>query len=240
MGRSFEVRKVSMAKTAGQKSKVYSKYGLQLYVVAKNGGADPSANAALRSLIEKAKKDQVPSHVIDKALEKASGIGGETFVPVRYEGFGPGGCAVIVDCLTDNNMRTISDVRSYFTKTGAKFGAPGSVMHFFDHFAILSFKGDNGDQVLEALLAADVDVTDVECEKGQVTVFAPPNEFYKAKQAVLEAFPGTVLDVQEISFVPQSRTEISEDDLPQLEKFLNLLNDCEDVQEVYHNALLPS
>ena len=122
MGRKFEVRKISMAKTAGAKTKVYSKYGKEIYVVAKNGGTDPQANLALRRLIEKAKKDQVPSHVIEKAIDKAEGGAGEDYVPARYEGFGPGGCMVIVDCLTDNNNRTITDVRNCFTKTGSKLG----------------------------------------------------------------------------------------------------------------------
>src|SRR5687768_837792 len=155
MGRSFENRKNAIFKTAAQKSKLYSKYGKQLYVVAKSGIADPDANPALRSLIEKAKRDQVPAHVIDKAVEKARGVGGEDFVTVRYEGFGPGGSMVIVDCLTDNNQRTISEVRSCFTKTGSKLGAPGSVALWFDHVAILSFKGDNEEQVLEAMLRSE-------------------------------------------------------------------------------------
>ncbi len=240
MGRSFEVRKLSMAKTAGQKSKVYSKYGKQLYVMAKNSGADPALNPSLRSLIEKAKRDQVPSHVIEKALDKASGAGGEDFFSARYEGFGPGGCSIIIDCLTDNHNRTITDVRNCFTKTGAKMGAPGAVVHLFDHLAVLSFKGENGDQVLEAMLAADVDVNDLESEAGQVTLFAPANEFFKAKQALLEAFPGIELEVEEITFLPQTRAEIGAEDLPLFEKFVNMLHDCEDVQDVYHNAILPT
>lgn len=240
MGRSFEVRKVSMAKTAGQKSKVYSKYGKQLYVLAKNSGADPSANPALRSLIEKAKRDQVPSHVIEKALDKASGSGGEDFVQARYEGFGPGGCSIIIDCLTDNHNRTITDVRNCFTKTGSKMAAPGAVTHLFDHLAILRFKGENEEQVLEAMLAADVDVSDVESEDGNLTLFAPAADFFKAKQALLEAQPDIELDIEEITFVPQTRTEISSEDLPMFEKFVNMLNDCEDVQDIYHNAILPS
>ena len=239
MGRSFEVRKVSMAKTAGQKTKVYSKYGKMLYVLAKNSGADPVNNPSLRSLIEKAKREQVPTHVIEKALEKASGAGGEDFVPARYEGYGPGGCCVIIDCLTDNNNRTITDVRNCFTKTFSKMGAPGSVAHLFDHFAIFSFKGNDSEPVLDALLSADVDVTDVECENGQVTVFAPAGEFYKAKTVLLESMPGIVLEVDEISFVPQAQKEITGDDVPMFEKFINMLNDCDDVQDVYHNASLP-
>lgn len=239
MGRSFENRKASIFKTAGQKSKLYSRYGKQLYVVARNGVPDPESNPALRNLIEKAKRDQVPSHVIEKAIEKANGIGGEDFVAARYEGFGPGGCSVIVDCLTDNNNRTITDVRNCFTRTGAKLGPSGSVAHLFDHLAILSFRGDNEDQVLGAMLEADVDVDDIECRDGRITLFAPAAEFYKAKTALLEAFPGLELEVQEITFHPQATKEIAPDDVPMFEKFMALLNDCDDVQEVYHNATLP-
>ncbi len=239
MGRAFEVRKVSMAKTAGQKSKVYSKYGKQIYVLAKNGGADPAMNAPLRSMIDKAKRDQVPSHVIDKAIDKAKGAGGEDFVQARYEGFGPGGCSVIVDCLTDNNNRTITDVRNCFTKTGSKMGAPGAVVHFFDHLSVFSFKGDNGDEVLEALLSAEVDVNDVESEQGTITVFAPAKEFFKAKSALAEAFPSIAIELEEITFIPQSRAELTAEDVPMFEKFMNMLNDCDDVQDIYHNAKLP-
>ncbi len=236
MGRSFEVRKLSMAKTAGQKTKLYSKYGKQIYAMAKNTGADPVNNSSLRALIEKAKRDQVPAHVIDKAVEKAKGAGGEDYVSARYEGYGPGGCAVIIDCLTDNNNRTITDVRNCFTKTGSKFGAPGSVAHSFDHLAVFAFKGDSVDPVLEALLAGDVDVTDVECEEGRVTVFAPSTEYAKAKQTLLESLPGIELDADEITFIPQTRSEIAADDVPMFDKFIGMLNDCDDVQDVYHNA----
>lgn len=239
MGRSFENRKHSIMKTAAHKSKLYSRYGKLLYVVARNGVPDPDANPALRNLIDKAKREQVPSHVIEKAIEKASGTGGEDYSAARYEGYGPGACSVIVDCLTDNPNRTITDVRNCFTKTGSKLGATGSVAHLFDHLAVLSFKGENEDEVLEAMLEADVDVDDIESKNGQLTLFAPANEFDKARQALLEAFPDTELEVQEVTFVPQSSVEISEDDLPNFEKFINMLNDCDDVQDIYHNAILP-
>ena len=239
MGRSFENRKHSILKTAGQKSKIYSRYGKLLYVVARNGVPDPEVNPALRSLIDKAKRDQVPSHVIEKAIEKAKGTGGEDYVAARYEGFGPSGCSVIVDCLTDNANRTITDVRNCFTKTGSKLGPAGSVAHLFDHLAVLSFKGDDEDRVLEAMLDADVDVDDIENNDGQLTLFAPASEFYKAKQALSEAFPEIELEVEEITFIPQANAEISAEDLPTFEKFINMLNDCDDVQDVYHNGIVP-
>jgi YebC/PmpR family DNA-binding regulatory protein len=239
MGRHYENRKASMAKTQGAKTKVYSKYGKEIYVCAKNGGTDPDGNLSLRRLIESAKKDQVPTHVIEKAIEKAKGGGGENYEPARYEGFGPGNCMVIIDCLTDNGNRTIKEVRQCFTKTHAKIGAPGSVSHMFDHQAVFAFKGENDEEILEALMMADVDVTDVELEDGIITVFAPHTEFFKVKTALQEFNPDLDIEIEEITFVPQTYTEIAADDVEMFEKFIAMLDDCDDVQNVYHNAELP-
>jgi YebC/PmpR family DNA-binding regulatory protein len=238
MGRAYQNRKVSMAKTAAAKTKVYSKYGREIYVCAKNGGVDPNGNLALRRLIDNAKKDQVPAHVIDKALDKASGAGGEDFVPARYEGFGPGGCNVIVDCLTDNNTRTFNDVRACFTKVKAKIGAPGAVAHMFDHRAVFVFKGEDEDKILEALLEADVDVSDVESENDMITVLVPPTEYNKTKTTLTELLGDIEFEADEITFIPQTACPLSGEDVAQFEKFLTMLNDCDDVQDVYHNAEL--
>ena len=238
MGRIFEKRKESIFKTAAQKSKLYAKYGKQLYMAAKNGVPDPEGNPALRSIVEKAKRENVPSHVIEKAIQKASGTGGEDFQPTRYEGFGPGGALIIVDCLTDNNQRTISEIRNCFTKTGSKLAGHGSVAMSFDHVAVISFKGDNEDKVLEAMFGADVAVEDVESKDGYITIFAPPAEFYKAKTALLEALPGIELETQEITFLPQASKTLSGEDLTQFEKLLEMLHDCDDVQDIYHNVSL--
>ena len=240
MGRIFEKRKESIFKTADQKSKLYSKYGRQLYMAAKNGVPDPDANPTLRSLVERAKRDNVASHVIEKAIQKAAGTGGEDFQAARYEGFGPGGSLLIVECLTDNSTRTISDVRICFNKTGSKLAANGSVVMSFDHLAVLSFDGDDEEKVIEALFAADVAVEEVECEGGTVTIFAPPVEFYKARTALLEAFPGLDLEVQEIRFLPQESKSLSGEDLGLFEKLLSMLNDSDDVQDIYHNITLLS
>lgn len=236
MGRAYQNRKESIAKTATAKSRVYSKYGREIYVIAKQGGSDPDGNLALRSLIDRAKKDQVPAHVITKALDKAQGAGGEDYAAARYEGFGPGNCMVIVDCLTDNNNRTYTDVRNCFTKTKSKIGAPGSVSHMFDHYAIFAFPGDDEDAVLEVLMEADVDVSDVEAEDGTVTIFAPHTEYAKTRQALLDAYGEIDFSTDDIQWVPQNATEISGDDVPMMEKFLDMLDDLDDVQKVYHNA----
>ena len=240
MGRVFEKRKESIFKTADQRSKLYSKYGRQLYMAARNGVPDPEANPTLRSLVERAKRANVASHVIEKAIQKAAGAGGEDFQAARYEGFGPGGSLLIVECLTDNSTRTVSDVRISFNKTGSKLAANGSVVMSFDHLAVLSFHGDNEEKVIEAMFAADVAVEDVECQDGTVTIFAPPVEFYKARTALLEAFPGLDLEIQEIKFLPQESKSLSSEELALFEKLLGMLNDSDDVQEIYHNVIRPN
>ncbi|HBC20297.1 MAG TPA: YebC/PmpR family DNA-binding regulatory protein [Alcanivorax sp.] len=236
MGRAYQNRKESMAKTSDMKAKVYSRYGREIYVCAKAGGLDPSANLALRGLIDRAKKDQVPGHVIDKAIDKAKGGGGEDFAPARYEGYGPGGCMAIIECLTDNPNRTFGDVRVAFTKTKCKIGTQGTVAHMFDHAAIFVFRHDDEEAVLEALMDADVDVTDIESEDGMLTVFTPNTEYAKARQALAGAFEGIDFEVDEIQFIPQSFTTVSGDDRELFDKFLAMLNDLDDVQNVYHNV----
>lgn len=236
MGRAYQNRKESMAKTSDQNAKVYSKYSIEIYACAKSGGTDLDGNLSLRSIIDRAKKDQVPSHVIDKAIEKAKGGGGEDFSRAIYEGYGPGNTMVLVDCLTDNPNRTFGDVRICFTKTKAKIGTQGSVSHMFDHSTILMFKGDDEEPALEALMMADVDVTDIECENGKITVFAPHNEYFKAKQALADALGEIEYEVDEIQFIPQNTSPIAEQDVEMFEKFLGMLNDLDDVQNVYHNA----
>jgi len=236
MGRAYQNRKESMAKTSDMKAKIYSKYGREIYVCAKAGGLDPNSNLTLRSLIDRAKKDQVPAHVIDKAIDKAKGGGGEDFSTARYEGFGPGGCMVIVDCLTDNPNRTFGDVRQCFTKTKCKIGTQGSVSHMFDHSAIFVFKGDDEEAVLEALMMDDVDVSDIESDNGHITVFAPHTEYAKARKALIAALGDIEFEVDEIQFIPQTTSPVTGDDLEQFERFLEMLNYLDDVQNVYHNA----
>lgn len=233
MGRAFQNRKESMAKTSDQKAKVYSKYSKEIYMCAKNGGTETSANLALAGLIERAKKDQVPAHVIDKALDKAAGGGGEDFSVARYEGYGPGQSMVIIDCLTDNPNRTFGDLRGVFNKANAKLGTQGSVSHMFDHAAIFVFAAEDDEAILEALLMDDVDVTDVEVEAGKATVFVPNTEYNKAKVALMNAFEGIEFEVDEIQFVPNITKNLEGEDLENFEKFIAALENVDDVQNVY-------
>lgn len=237
MGRAYQNRKESMAKTSDMNARIYSKHSRGIYVCAKSGGTDPEGNVALRTLIERAKRDQVPAHVIKKAVDKALGGGGEDFAVARYEGYGPGKCMVIVDCLTDNPNRTFGDVRLAFTKTNCNIGTQGSVSHMFDHDAIFVFAGDDEDAILEALMEADIDVTDIESENGEITVFAPNTEYFKTKQALLDHLGEIEFEVDEIQFIPQSTVKITdEEDLAMFDKFNDMLEDLEDVQNIYHNV----
>lgn len=236
MGRAYQNRKDSMAKTSDMKARVYSRYAREIYMTAKSGGVDPAGNLALRAVIERAKRSQVPAHVIDKALDKARGAGGEDFSTARYEGFGPGGCVIIVDCLTDNPNRTFGDVRQCFTKTKCKLGSPGSVGHLFDHSAILVFAGSDEEAVLDALVMAEVDVTDIESADGKITVFAPHTDYFRARQALLDALGPLEFEVDEIQFVPQTSASLSDEEQGVLNNLVDMLEYLEDVQNVYHNA----
>lgn len=237
MGRAYQNRKDSMAKTSDMKAKVYSRYGREIYVSAKSGGSDPDGNLSLRALIDRAKKDQVPTHVIDKAIEKSQGVGGEDFAPALYEGFGPAGSMVLVECLTDNPNRTFGDVRQCFTKSKCKLGTPGTVNHLFDHAAIFVFKGSDEESVLDALMEADVDVSDIEDEDGLISVFTPNTEYFKAKQALWDVLGKDFeFEVDEIQYLAQNAVPLAGEDLEQFEKLLELLDDNDDVQNVYHSV----
>jgi YebC/PmpR family DNA-binding regulatory protein len=236
MGRAYQNRKDSMAKTSDMKARVYSRYAREIYVSAKSGGTDPAGNLSLRAVIDRAKRAQVPAHVIEKALDKARGVGGEDFATARYEGFGPGGSVVIVDCLTDNPNRTFGDVRQCFNKAKCKLGGPGSVSHQFDHSAILAFAGSDEEAVLEALMSADADVTDIEADNGKITVFAPQTEYFKVKQALLDTFKGIEFEVDDIQFVPQTSVALTAEDHAVMTNLVDMLEYLEDVQNVYHNA----
>ncbi|WP_183410945.1 YebC/PmpR family DNA-binding transcriptional regulator [Litorivivens lipolytica] len=238
MGRAYQNRKDSMAKTSDAKARVYSRYAREIYVCAKSGGCEPEGNLSLRGLIERAKREQVPTHVIENAIKKAQGGAGEDYSPARYEGFGPGGCMVIIECLTDNPNRTFGDVRLCFTKTDCKIGTQGTTSHSFDHCAIFKFAHDDEEAVMECLLEAEVDLSDIEDEDGSLSVFVPHTEYFKAKTALMEGFPDIEFEVDEIQFIPKGSTPIAEEHRDQFNKFMNMLDDLDDVQRVYHDAVL--
>lgn len=235
MGRAHEVRAASMAKTAAVKSKQNAKYGRAIYVAAKSGIPDPDLNQALKKEIEKAKKEHIPADVIKRAIEKAKGGQGEAYNEVRYEGFGPNNCMVIVDCITDNVNRTYTAVKTAFGKTGFKLGVSGCVAYMFDNLAIFTFKGHTDEEVLEALMMADVEVNDVELDEEYVTVYAPNTSYTKVREALVEAFGEIEFAEDETTLIPQNYCELDAEGLRKFNNFRDMLDDIEDVQELYHN-----
>ena len=235
MGRKWQNIKYKKAQKDQNTSRIYAKFGREIYVAAKKGAPDPEANQNLKMVIERAKTYDVPKHIIERAIEKAKGGADENFEELRYEGFGPGGSMIIVDALTNNVNRTASEVRAAFGKNGGNMGVSGSVSYMFDHTAVFVFSGKTVDESFEILLEADVDVRDIEEEDGQVVVYAEPDHFHAVQEA-LNAAGITDFAVAELTMVPKSEVTLSGEDLAQFEKLIDALEDLEDVQQVYHNV----
>ena len=234
MGRAFEVRKVSMAKTAAAKSKIYAKFGKEIYMAAKSGSPDPESNANLKRIIEKAKKEQVSADVIKRAIDKAKGASDETYSQIRYEGFGPNNSLFIVDCLTDNVNRTIAEVRNCFTKTGGKIGVSGSVVFQFEHLCI--FKVDSTEEViLELMLENDINITDLEENDNKIIIYGIPTDFYNIK-SLLENNKIQIIEEQ-LTWLPITTVTVSSDDEIKFEKLISMLDELDDVQDIYHNVV---
>lgn len=235
MGRKWNNIKEKKASKDANTSKVYAKFGVEIYVAAKKGEPDPESNRALKVVLERAKTYNVPKAIIDRALEKAKGSGDENYVELRYEGFGPNGAMVVVDALTNNVNRTAPLVRSTFSKNGGNMGVSGSVTYMFDPTAVIGVEGKTADEVMELLIEADLDVRDVLEEDEAVIVYAEPDQFH----AVQEAFRGagvTDFTVAELTLLPQNYVEIPEDAQAQFEKLIDALEELDDVQQVYHNV----
>lgn len=237
MGRHFEVRAASMAKTAAAKAKLYSRYGKEILVAAKNGVPDPDMNAALKKVIERAKANQVPADVIKRAIDKAKGGTGENYSPSSYEGFGSGGAAtVIIDCLTDNTNRTIADLRACFNKSHAKMGVSGSVSFNYEKVGFISLKYEDEETMMESLIMAEVDLKDIETEEGQMTITVEPSDLNKAKEAIEAMIPDVSFDALELTMLPNEYVELEGEDLELFQRLIRLLDDVDDVQNVYHNV----
>lgn len=236
MGRAHEVRAASMAKTAAAKSKLNAKWGKAIFVAAKSGVPDPELNQTLKKEIEKAKREQVSADVIKRAIEKAKGGSTESYTAERYEGFGPGNSMWIVDCLTDNHNRTLTAVRTAFSRVGGNLGASGCVTHMFTNQAIFSFEGDDEEAVLEGLLEHDCEVDDIQLEDGVVSVFAPNTAYQQVRDALVELYPNVEFLEDHTTWVPSNYVQLDEEhDKQKYERFIDMLDECDDVQDYYHN-----
>lgn len=237
MGRKWNNIKEKKASKDANTSRIYAKFGREIYVAAKQGEPDPESNQALKVVLERAKTYSVPRAIIDRAVEKAKGGSEESYDELRYEGFGPNGSMVIVDTLTNNVNRTASDVRAAFGKNGGNMGVSGSVAYMFDHTAVFGIEGKTEEEVLELLMEADIDVRDILAEEDSVIVYAEPDQFHVVQEAFKNAGI-TEFTVAELTMLAQNELELPEDAQAQFEKMIDAIEDLEDVQQVYHNVEL--
>ncbi|STO08256.1 YebC/PmpR family DNA-binding transcriptional regulator [Exiguobacterium aurantiacum] len=235
MGRKWNNIKEKKASKDANTSRIYAKFGREIYIVARQGEPDPELNQALKFVVERAKTYNVPKAIIDRAIDKAKGGDEENFDELRYEGFGPSGSMVIVDTLTNNVNRTASEVRAAFGKNGGNMGVSGSVAYMFDATAVIGVSGMNSDEVLELMMEHDLDVRDILEEEDTVIVYAEPEAFHAVqtafKSAGIESF-----EIAELTMLPQNEITLDDASKEQFEKLLDVLEDLEDVRQVYHNV----
>lgn len=237
MGR-FPNIAAAKAKTGAAKGKLYGMYAKEIYQAAKNGGVTPEGNPGLKRLIEKAKKEQVPSDVIKRAIDKVSSGAGENYETLTYEIFGPNGSTLMVECLTDNTNRSVSDVRAVVNKCHVKMGAMGSVAYMYDNLCIVGFTGLSEEEVMNALIENDVDFVDLENNDGNILIYGNPSDLFKIKEAILGVKNDIEFTVDEISMLPKDRIVLTGEDLDVFNKLISLLDEVDDVQNVYHNVEL--
>ena len=236
MGRAYEVRKASIQKTGAAKAKIYSMYARKVYQAAKNGGTELEGNPTLKRLVDKAKKEQVPNDIVNRAIEKVNSGADETYTSTNYEIFGPSGSTAIVSCLTDNVNRSVSSIRAVINKCHVKMGSQGSVSYMYDHLCIISFKGLTEEETLDAILEAGLDISDIETENDEIIVYGAPNDLNKIKEAITAKLPNVEFDLDEITMLPKEKVTLEGEDKETFEKMLNMLDEVEDVQNVYHNV----
>lgn len=225
------------AATDKKRGQMFSKLSRAIMVAAKEGGPDPDGNAALANAIAKAKSFSLPKDNIERAIQKGAGGGeGENYETVTYEGFGPGGAALIVEALTDNRNRTAANVRSIFTKAGSALGNPGSVAWKFDKKGVILVDGvADGDELL--LAAADAGAEDADGEDGAYRVTTDPTALAAVRDALEAA--GYAIQSAELALVPKQAAEIDEEGARKLLKMVDALEDDDDVQEVVFDVEIP-
>ncbi|MBE0451787.1 MAG: YebC/PmpR family DNA-binding transcriptional regulator [Clostridia bacterium] len=223
-------------KQDAKKAKEFTKLGRYIMVAAREGGADPEYNAALKSAIEKAKAANMPNENIDRAVKKGAGDSdGAVFSELTYEGYGPGGVAVLVECLTDNTNRTAADVRSYFSKGKGNLGTNGCVSFMFDHKGVLVIdKTEAMDDEEMEMTVIEAGAEDFSVEDDHYEIYTEIGDFAEVRETL--SGQGFEFSMAELRYLPQTMTKLTdEEDIKFMQKMVDLLEDCDDVQNVYHN-----
>lgn len=234
MGRKWNNIKYQKASKDANRSKILAKFGIEIYVAAKPE-PDPSINRNLQMIIDKAKTYKVPKDIIDRAIEKAKGGKEDQYDTLVYEGYGPNGSAVIVDCLTNNLNRTASDVRAAFSKNSGSLGVNGCVSYMFDNVALIGAAGLDEEAVFEALLEKECDIQDIETNEEGVFVYADAKDFNIVQNVFKDLLIEDFLTC-EITKIPTTYVTLDEDAREKFDKLIDTLEELEDVQNVYHNV----
>ena len=237
-GRAYEVRKASIQKTGAAKAKLYSTYAKEIYLAAKKGTPEIESNVSLKRIVDKAKKEQVPNDIINRAIDKAKGAGGEDYETVIYEGFGPGASTLIIKTLTDNVNRTVGFVRAAFNKVHKSLGVTNSVSYNYDYLAIISVKSELEEELFNSLVENGIDLIDFENENGEIIITVKPSDHNKVKDAVEQIIPDVSYELDEIGMYPKDKIKLEGEDLETFQKLYKMLDEIEDVTEIYHNVEL--
>ncbi len=223
-------------KADAKRANAFTKLGRYIMVAAKEGGPDPNYNASLKAAIEKAKAENMPNDNIERAIKKGSGeLGADTFEEITYEGYGPSGVAVLVSCLTDNRNRTAPDVRHAFDKNGGNLGTTGSVAFMFDRKGVIAIERDDSiDEDELTMLAIDLGAEDFEANENGFEITTSVEDFNSVRDGLSEK--GFTFAMAELSYIPQNTIALTnDDDIKKMTKLIDMLEDHDDVQEVYHN-----
>ena len=236
MGRAYEVRKASIQKNGAVKAKLYSNYAKEIFLAAKKGSPDIEANVSLKRIVEKAKKEQVPSDIIKRAIDKAKGAGTEDYTEVIYEGFGPGASTFIIKTLTDNVNRTVSFVRTAFNKVNKSLGVTNSVSYNYDYLAIVSFNTKKSEEIFEELLNEGIELVDFETNDDEVTISCNPSDISKVKDVLERLITNIDYIYDEIGMYAKEEVVLIGEDKELFDRLYNMLDEIDDVTAIYTNV----
>lgn len=238
MGRAFEVRKASIQKNGAARGKIYTTFAKEIYLACKRGVPEIESNVDLKRVVAKAKKQQVPNDIIERAIAKAKGAGQEDYKEVIYEGFGPGASTLVIKTLTDNVNRTVGEVRAAFNKVHKSLGVTNSVTYNYDHLAVIGIRSDKEAELFEKLLDAGIEIHDLENEDGILVVFADAKDASRVKDVIEDMFPNTELEIDEVGMYPKEKITLEGEDLETFNKLYKMLDEVEDVTEIYTNVIM--
>jgi len=228
-------------KADAKRGKIFTKLARYITVAAREGGGDAEYNNALKNAVEKAKAENMPNDNIERAIKKGTGdLEGISYEEITYEGYGPGGIAVLVECLTDNKNRTVADVKHYFSKCGGNLGTSGSVSFMFEHKGILiidkeKFPECDEDELM--MLAIDAGADDLQIEEDYFEITSEMSSFGAVREALKAE--GFTFEKAEIAYIPQNYQELPEEHHKNMLKLIDMMEDHDDIQEMYHNWDIP-